>query len=292
MKIFYFTVLLALFCLCSCSNNGITHDLMEINIDPLDIKSSYDIADDVEQEWDIIALETTDDCLISRIVNLIYKNDIYYLHDIAAATIFLFDKDGKYISKLAKRGPGPDEYLGIDAFTVIEKNIWISDINGRRIMEYDENMQLVGQFGLSDQISPDHMINIGDYVYAGTNWSGWLNKNMQLASYNIRDKELNGLLYVPENKPDAPLNRKNSQLAGLDNTCLFMYSFCDTIFRIENNAVTPEYKVIFNSNYEDIPVPIQILIDPKYSKTIRGLEDIKQTANSVLLGYHFGSISI
>lgn len=287
MKNNYISVLCACVCVCmlSCSNNTAMHDLTEIVINPLDVKESYDIANDVETEWNMIPLETNLDCLINHIDNLVYKNGTYYILDKTAATIFLFDDEGKFLSKLDEKGSGPGEYLGIDAFTVIGKNIWISDVNKRYLIEYNENMQFVSEFNLTDQIAPRHLINIGNYIYMGTNWSGWLDSNMQLASFDIKNKELTGLIYVPSLDDEVALMRKSSQLASLDDTPLFIYGYCDTVFQIKNNEVNPEYKMVFTSNYEDVPLPFEKHIDPKLANIIRGLEDIKQTSNSILLGY-------
>ena len=87
-KLVYFVVGLIAFI--SCSREKVS-TLVEIHIDPSQEKSAYDIANDIESEWDIIALETTDSYLITAINKLYYQNGIYYLLDKGGHTVFLYD---------------------------------------------------------------------------------------------------------------------------------------------------------------------------------------------------------
>jgi hypothetical protein len=168
--------------LCSCSQNKVTNDLIIIHIDPSKVEDAYDISNDVEEEWEIFALETTDDCVVNQISNIIYQNNIYYILDKKGNTVFLFDSIGNYISKLYKKGQGPDEYYEIEALCLENKNIWISDGNLRNMICYDENLKMVERFSTFDVIGVYHMKYINGNIYMATNWSGWNIKNMQLAA--------------------------------------------------------------------------------------------------------------
>jgi hypothetical protein len=51
--------------------------------------------------------------------------------DISQQTVFVFDKEGKYVSKLNKRGDGPDEYMHMTAIFVDDNEEYIELVNFR-----------------------------------------------------------------------------------------------------------------------------------------------------------------
>ncbi|MDR0725670.1 MAG: 6-bladed beta-propeller [Prevotellaceae bacterium] len=118
-----------------------------------------------------------------------------------------------------------------------------------------------------------------------TNWSGWHEKNMQFATYNIQTKEVTGFWYVPQDKEDAAFWRKDSQLAQYGSSCLFIHSYCDTIFQFDDEKFTPKYRMIFSERYKDVPTSIEEYMNPDNSHIISKIEDIKQTRNKIFIGY-------
>lgn len=63
---------------------------------------------------ELIPLETTDFCLIGHINKIIPKNDRFYIHDDIAKCVFVFDKQGKFITKIGSVGRGPGEYIELN----------------------------------------------------------------------------------------------------------------------------------------------------------------------------------
>lgn len=57
-----------------------------------------------------IALETTEECLISSIDKLYLTDEYIIIVEIEKNRIFLFDKAGKFVRKIGKKGDGPKEY--------------------------------------------------------------------------------------------------------------------------------------------------------------------------------------
>jgi hypothetical protein len=271
--------------LCSCSQNKIVSDLIEIHIDPSKVEEAYDISNDVEPEWDIVALETTDDCLITDINRIEYQNSKYYVFDKTGNSVFIFDSTGKFMSKLYKKGAGPDEYLGLDAFCVEGKNIWVADGNIRHLICYDENLKMTDRFSTLEIMGVYDMKYHNGNIYMANNWFGGKEKNTQFATYNTQTKEVTELLYVPTIDEKAALWTKGSQLAQSGSSCLFTHSYCDTIFQIDDEGFKPKYRMIFSERYKDIPKPIEEYMDPNNSHIITGIEDIKQTQNRIFLGY-------
>ena len=66
----------------------------------------------------IIPLETTDDILMGDIKSIKIYDDTYFILD-SRNVIFRFDKDGKYLSKIARQGRGHGEYLDIRSIDIL-----------------------------------------------------------------------------------------------------------------------------------------------------------------------------
>ncbi|MDR3184127.1 MAG: 6-bladed beta-propeller [Prevotellaceae bacterium] len=282
IELFYFIA--GLIALASCSREKV-NTLVEIHIDPSQVESAYDIAGDIESEWDIIALETTDNYLISAINKLYYQNGIYYLLDKNGHTVFLYDSSGKAISKLYKKGEGPDEYSMIEALAIVDKNIWVSDSNLRSLICYDENLKMTDRYKTFDIMSVYDMVTIDGNICVAANWSGWNDQNIECGIYNTANREITGFLHVPKQKEEIATFKKTNQLAGSENSCLFIHSYCDTIFQLSNNEFSPAYKAVFKERYEDIPLPIEKIMEPSLAHIIRGMENIKQTSQNIFISY-------
>jgi hypothetical protein len=260
--------------------------LVNIKIDPSHIEPAYDIAGFVSDTFDILQLETTDDCLIGKIDKVIYKNGVYYILDKKTSSVFLFDSRGKYISKLSKKGEGADEYTSLDAFVVSDNgDVWISDTNVRSLIGYDKNFKLVKKIKLWDYIAANDLAFMGNKIYMASNWDGFGNHNMQLASYDANNSAIDGLLYVGKRPDNAAAFIKNSQLSLSGDDCLLIYSYCDSIFQVADNEAKPKYKISFKERYNDIPYSIEEFVDPNKENIIKGIEDIKQLKENILLGY-------
>ncbi|NDW11633.1 6-bladed beta-propeller [Bacteroides sp. 214] len=114
-------LLIGLLCCYSCqekNKKGIATDseeILTVNLDaPDDEVSFYDIFDRVS----VIQLETTEESLIRTIWKIVFHNDSIFVFDRPQQTIFLFDANGKYLSKLCKVGNGPGEYSSISDFAI------------------------------------------------------------------------------------------------------------------------------------------------------------------------------
>jgi len=73
-----------------------------------------------------IILETTNDCLIGNIHDLqVVDGFIYIIDTNHAKSVFVFDKNGRFIRKIGSLGGGPGEYIQLMDFTIDIKNNFI-----------------------------------------------------------------------------------------------------------------------------------------------------------------------
>ena len=92
------------------SYSSITNRSNKIHINPDNYEKQNAKISLIVDSIDYIPLETTSDCLICAIDKLITKNNKYYIFDKITQSIFTFDFNGKFISKINSIGHGPGEY--------------------------------------------------------------------------------------------------------------------------------------------------------------------------------------
>lgn len=95
-----------------CKKNG--DNSLIIDLDRKDKVSIFDLVDSIS----VVKLETSENCLMSFLVQrIIYKNRFYFF-DYKQRIIFCFDNNGKFLYKINKFGRGPDEYEAIASFSI------------------------------------------------------------------------------------------------------------------------------------------------------------------------------
>ena len=69
-----------------------------------------------------VYLETNDSCLIRSITDMAVSNNHLFVFDEPQQTIWVFNREGKYINKICKKGSGPGEYSQIYQFEYDQRN--------------------------------------------------------------------------------------------------------------------------------------------------------------------------
>lgn len=117
-----------------------------LNRDSGSIKMS-DIIDSLEY----IRLETTEQCLIGKVDRIIPAEDCFLLVDRwKTRSVFIFDRTGKFIRKIAFRGRGPQEYIALtDAdYDVDGKQLVILDSFSRKLLFYSLGGEFIRKIDL------------------------------------------------------------------------------------------------------------------------------------------------
>ncbi len=122
-------ILMVAFLLESCSKkDGQTENT--VFLDPTNATASI-LLSELADSLKYIKLETTEESLLSRVGEIVIKDKYLYVRDYDQQAIFLFDKKGKYITKLDKRGEGPEEYTHLDKFLVDDNEEYIEILDFR-----------------------------------------------------------------------------------------------------------------------------------------------------------------
>ena len=118
-----------------------------------------DIADEVE----VILLEQTNESNIGRVERILpYKDKYYVMNSIGFSNgwVDVFDKHGKFVQKIDKRGEGPGEYEDLQDIAINPKNdelvfmtqpkgIFKYDLEGNLIKIYDNSSECYKENGKS-----------------------------------------------------------------------------------------------------------------------------------------------
>lgn len=112
-KILFYGLIIAL--LVSCRAHNVEEECLSLTVDLTDKPAAFA---DVFSKIDIIPLETTDSSLLIGIDKLMLSGNDFYVFDGQRPALYVFDKSGKFIRQIAKKGDGPGEYQLIYDFTL------------------------------------------------------------------------------------------------------------------------------------------------------------------------------
>lgn len=128
---------------------------------PEDIFNYSDYIDSVVY----VPLETSDECLIGEISDMHFVNDRIFVK--SGFSIFIFSKDGKFISKISRRGRGHGEYSNMAGWDVNPSNNEISIYSNADETVYVYSMQ--GNFLRSVRLEGIHrdfcVLPNGNYLF-------------------------------------------------------------------------------------------------------------------------------
>ena len=97
----------------------------------------------------IIPLETTDDILMGDIKSIKIYDDTYFILD-SRNVIFRFDKDGKYLSKIARQGRGHGEYNDIRSIDVLGNEVYTLSSFDKKIRTYSFDGEFLREIDLNE----------------------------------------------------------------------------------------------------------------------------------------------
>ena len=146
-----------------------------------------------------VPLETTDQSLIQGIHKMATSKDKIVICDIVQNIIFIFDKDGHYISSINKKGAGPQEYSSIQNFAVDfqKEEIYICDYPLKyRILTYSFDGGFIRESKLDQKIWPSILYNYDE------------NHLIAYDNYNMESENAN-------KQPYSLINKENGQVSPL-----------------------------------------------------------------------------
>jgi len=183
MKHYPLLIIIVGFVCCCSPKNNVPENTWKINIPDEIIFLS---ADSVFSSVDYIPLETTKESVMYKIDKMkIYESELYIL-DQKKNVILVFDKTGKFIRKLDKKGRGPDEYISIDDFFIHNSLIYVLSNASQKILIYDIFFHLKKTY--RTETFAHNFEYFGDKIFLYTNFSSPIRNNLYV--FNMENGEL------------------------------------------------------------------------------------------------------
>ena len=139
MKILIFIEIIILFVMTGCGGgNSSTDDFITVDVNKsYSSKKELILQDFMDVEY--IALETNDDFVNQGFVQAVGKEFILVKNYRDDGDIFVYDRTGKAIRKINRKGQGGEEYISCRSVTLDEENneMFINDFLARKIKVYD-----------------------------------------------------------------------------------------------------------------------------------------------------------
>ena len=139
MKILIFIEIIILFVMTGCGGgNSSTDDFITVDVNKsYSSKKELILQDFMDVEY--IALETNDDFVNQGFVQAVGKEFILVKNYRDDGDIFVYDRTGKAIRKINRKGQGGEEYISCRSVTLDEENneMFINDHFAKKIKVYD-----------------------------------------------------------------------------------------------------------------------------------------------------------
>ena len=240
MRYVVIIILMNIVMVCSCSESSIKKtDIERIKINIGKFIHHIDISKYYNAEF--IPLELTSESLIGVINKVIATDNYIFVMDKERAhKLFMFDRKGKFIRTIGKRGKGDGEFLVLSDFDISRNMIYISSQRNNKMLKYDFEGNHIQDIKFSDYIGMGFKV-LEDNSVIIKNSDG---SNKSAIFYNSKGK-VERLISNPEY---TFLRRStNHCFTKLINDDYMYFALNDTVYWVdnENKELTPKYVIDF-----------------------------------------------
>ena len=88
------------------------------------------------ESFDVVPLETDDDCLIGRVTSIKKRGGRYFVMS-DRKNLHVFDGDGRFLFKVSNEGQGPGEYVQLCDYEADDQSIYLLDYKKMHIFDWD-----------------------------------------------------------------------------------------------------------------------------------------------------------
>ena len=252
-RIFYFLIfLLPLLLMCIEGNKG--KDTVVGNLIDIDIKS-LQMVDLKVGNLRYIPLETSDDCLIGSASKVLIRNEKIYVADFSRAmALFVFDMNGKFLFKVARRGQGPREYVSFRDFDIHNNGeIYMFDIMTRKFIIVDSEGKYQRELILDYNVN--NFCLVDDKIYLsrlrGTDGKTYAD----LAVYDIKNGKTTSLLDDEKFLYDIPMHYSAYSFFYSPHNIYYSPKLSEIIYSINKDGINSAIGI------KNLPLPPKQAID-------------------------------
>lgn len=163
-----------------------------------------------------IPLETSDDCLIGDEFSLIVASQDIFVHEFSDQKIYRFDRNGKFLNSIGKKGQGPGEYTCIYSIYVDEstRECFLMDTFSGNVLVYDYDGTYKRKIHVP--IAPCRMTKMGN--------------NYVMIQYLLDVSTREIVLVTPEGKQLKEYSRNDGKKYGFSIFMPFLFTSDDVVY--------------------------------------------------------------
>jgi hypothetical protein len=253
IKLKIWTTIIFMIVVCGCGERTTNKGNMGeevIRLNPHDAAEYVNLSE-IADSIICIKLQPAPDDIMGRVYSIFIRKKYIYAMDTQQQALFVFDKTGKFVSKLDKRGDGSDEYRYIKHVFIddSEEHIELIDESKRRKLKYTNiSFELVESVPFCDIRYCKCRMNNGFHYFA----------TLQIDNV-IDDKNTNaGLLVIDDKNNLKTMFDKDIEETGFyfypigecfaqneQNELFFSNMYDNTFYRLEAGEASPVYTVDF-----------------------------------------------
>jgi hypothetical protein len=248
--------ILSMLILNSCDEkNNISKDTISLEI--TSIKKINDLYSRISS-YEFIKLKTDSSNRLGTVDKIVFYNDTIYIADRRKSkSVFVYSKNGQFISSVSNIGQGPGEYIQISDFNIdkLTNELYILDAELRKILIYDNKCKFLREIKL-DFIAVSFIITEDKLIFDKFNMIEW-NKtddyNYNLLICDKKGKILKG--YLPINKDLSGYNM--GPLSGLWQNSISIISYLPPIsnqlysYNLAEDKLAKRINLDFGNNWPD-----------------------------------------
>ena len=237
---------------CQRSINDV--QLMTVDIDPKSQPKGSLMLSDLVERVEYIPLETNDNCIVGNIYNLfdVSENYIAVSDFMFQRQVFLFDRAGRFITKIGSRGQGPGEYVMQREVFIDEskKCIYVKDL--RKLLMYDFSGKHLNSFSFDEDFAEIYPGSDNQFITA--RFSNQSNEDYDV--YVLWDSTMNLVKRAVKGVPIIIRSQIGASYASIGSisSCYIYQGFShlkenvlnDTVYLVnKNNEFIPKYIINF-----------------------------------------------
>ena len=235
-------VLVVLLAGCKATPEGVKKIVVDLEQKGMDETEFLKLVTDIR----LIPLETPDSVLIHSYDKLYINEHGIYILDSREKTLFMFNPDGTFRSKLCRVGRAPGEYMELDDFKVgNDGSLFLYDGGMGNLYEYDS----CGNFIQKTELVCGEQFDWWkeNYVVYSGNYEDY--------SLYVLDKKGNVLQSYLSTEDMLPHNtNSNGSMTKLGNRLFFSPVFDYTVYEVAGDSCVPRYTFDFLS--DNLPADI------------------------------------
>ncbi|MFC0877304.1 6-bladed beta-propeller [Saccharicrinis sp. FJH2] len=223
--------------------------LLEINVTQSDLPKFMDQIKVI----DICQLETNQNILLGSVRKVTCRFDRYFIQDLQTQSLNVFNLEGKFLTKIGRKGKGPGEFTELRDFSITNDSI-VHVLTYQKIVKYDIKGKLIDEIKIShiNHLNPLHLATDDGktyFLWQGTFSDDSDRKYMPCLLYSF---DLNGKKVKNQYFPIKRTIVDGIQFNNCSNGIILRPTFgSNTIYKIVGDSLFDSFTVDFGKDQLD-----------------------------------------